>query len=94
MRSAARGRDTSIQRIQLARSQGLQIPTLEEAQASAKAYEADLKARGLGAKDEAHKGQSGQRATAKERRVKEGKKTKEEVKAEEKIKRGRKQTTS
>ncbi|USP80080.1 uncharacterized protein yc1106_07354 [Curvularia clavata] len=86
VRSAARGRQVSVQRLAQARKQGLRIPTLEEAMERMKVHTENQKAR-----SEAHSGQAGQQKTAKERRVGAGKKTKEEVKAESKIKDAKKQ---
>ncbi|XP_014558546.1 hypothetical protein COCVIDRAFT_94192 [Bipolaris victoriae FI3] len=87
VRSAARGRQVSVQRLAQARKQGYRIPTLEEAMERMKVHTANEKAR-----LEAHGGQAGQQKTAKERRVEAGKKTKEEAKAENKVKDVKKQT--
>ncbi|KAF2134381.1 nucleic acid-binding protein [Dothidotthia symphoricarpi CBS 119687] len=96
VRAAARGRETSVHRLALARKQGLQIPSLEEAERSMRAFEEEERVRreseGKGAKREKHRGQSGQMLTAKQRRAREGVKTKNEKKAEEKVKDARKQT--
>lgn len=86
VRSARRGRQTSIQRLQQAKAQGLRIPTFEEAMAGLNEFEKEQQER-----KEAHAGQAGQVKTAKARRVVAGKKTKEEVKAEEKVKSAKKQ---
>jgi small subunit ribosomal protein S17 len=96
VRSAQRGRQVSIHRLEQARKQGLQIPSLEEAMRGLRMYEADLKERGVGAgKDaEKHKGQVGQQLTAKQRRIEAGRKLKEEVKAEKKVKAAREQVAS
>ncbi|KAH8699406.1 hypothetical protein GQ44DRAFT_718158 [Phaeosphaeriaceae sp. PMI808] len=92
VRSAEKGRLTSIQRIALARKQGLPIPTLDEAMKGLRLYEKDLEIRGVGAgKEEKHKGEVGQRLTAKQRRMEQGKKAKAEGKAEGKVKNARKQ---
>lgn len=88
VRSAARGRQVSVQRLAQAKKQGLRIPTLEEAMERMKVHTENEKA----ARSEAHSGQVGQQKTAKERRLEAGKKTKEEVKAESKVKDARKQT--
>jgi small subunit ribosomal protein S17 len=87
VRCAERGRETSVQRLALAKKQGLRIPTLDEAREGMRVHTAAEKAR-----LEAHGGQAGQMKTAKERRVESGKKTKGEVKAEAKVKDVRKQT--
>ncbi|EUC42560.1 hypothetical protein COCMIDRAFT_7890 [Bipolaris oryzae ATCC 44560] len=87
VRSAARGRQVSVQRLAQARKQGYRIPTLEEAMERMKVHTENEKAR-----LEAHGGQAGQQKTAKERRVEAGKKTKEEAKAENKVKDAKKQT--
>jgi len=87
VRSAERGRQASIQRLALARKQGLTIPTLAEAMEGMRIHTEAEKARA-----EAHGGQAGQQKTAKERRLEQGKKTKAEVKAESKVKTARKQT--
>jgi small subunit ribosomal protein S17 len=95
VRSAQRGRQVSIHRLEQARKQGLEIPSLEEAMRGLRMYEEEMKERGVGAgKAEKHKGQVGQQITAKQRRMEEGKKLKAEAKAEEKLKRARKQETS
>ncbi|KAF2028745.1 nucleic acid-binding protein [Setomelanomma holmii] len=95
VRSAQKGRQVSIHRIEQARKQGLDIPSLEEAMRGLRAYEEDLKARGVGAgKGEKHKGQVGQILTAKQRRMEENRKEKVEMKAEEKVKRASEQTSS
>ncbi|KAL5114393.1 hypothetical protein ACEQ8H_007703 [Pleosporales sp. CAS-2024a] len=96
VRSAKRGRQVSIARIEQARRQGLRIPSLDEAMKGLRMYEADLKARGLGvAKEEKHKAQTGQQqATNKQQKVEQEKKTKEEAKREEKLKRARSQSTT
>ncbi|KAL6707805.1 hypothetical protein ACN47E_003705 [Coniothyrium glycines] len=89
VRSAQRGRDTSIQRLALAKKQGLAIPSLEEAMAGLKGFEKEQEER-----RESLGGQAGQVKTAKERRAEEaGRKTKAEVRAEQKVKAARKQTT-
>jgi small subunit ribosomal protein S17 len=95
VRSAQRGRQVSVHRIEMAKKQGLQIPTLAEAMEGLKLYEQDLKERGVGSgKEEKHKGNAGQHMTNKQRRMEEGKKTREEAKAEAKLKNARKQTTT
>jgi small subunit ribosomal protein S17 len=84
-----------VHRIEMAKKQGLQIPTLAEAMEGLKLYEQDLKERGVGSgKEEKHKGNAGQHMTNKQRRMEEGKKTREEAKAEAKLKNARKQTTT
>lgn len=80
----------SRQRLEVARKQGLRIPTLEEAMAGVRKTEEEMKGR-VG--KEAHKGQAGQGMTAKQRRMEQGKKTKAEVKAEEMVKEARRQTS-
>jgi small subunit ribosomal protein S17 len=95
VRASQRGRQASIHRIQEAKKQGLRIPTMEEAMAGLKAYEADLEERGVGAgKNQKHKGQAGQQTTAKQRRIEAGRKLKEEVKAAKKAKLAKEQATS
>jgi small subunit ribosomal protein S17 len=95
VRSAQRGRQVSLHRIEMAKKQGLPIPTMEEAMKGLKLYEQDLKERGVGAgKEEKHKGNAGQQMTNKQRRMEERKKTKEEEKAEAKLQKARKQTTT
>jgi small subunit ribosomal protein S17 len=96
VRSAQRGRQVSIHRLEQAKKQGLQIPSMEEAMRGLKLYEADLKERGVGAgKDaEKHKGQVGQQLTGKQRRIEAGRKLKEEAKAEKKLKAAKEQATS
>lgn len=92
VRSAQRGRLVSKQRLELARKQGIKIPTMEEAMRGLRLYEEDMRARGVGVgKEEKHKGQAGQIMTGKQRRMIEGKKAKEEKKAEEKAKRSARQ---
>jgi small subunit ribosomal protein S17 len=93
VRSAAKGRQVSVARLEQAKKQGLQIPSLEEAMRGLRMYEEDLKARGVGvSKEEKHKGQAGQQMTQKQRRMEAGKKIKAEAKAEEKLKRAKSQT--
>jgi len=96
VRSAKRGRVVSQARLEQARRQGLQIPTLEEAMRGLKMYEEEMRERGVGQgkKDEKHTGQVGQQMTQKQRRMEAGKKLKEEKKAEEKLNRARTQTES
>jgi small subunit ribosomal protein S17 len=95
VRSAQKGRQVSVARIEQARKQGHRIPTLEEAMRGLKAYEEEMKERGVGqGKEEKHKGQVGQQVTAKQRRVEAGKKTREEVKSEEKVRSARRQSTT
>jgi small subunit ribosomal protein S17 len=94
VRSAQKGKVASIQRINEARKQGLAIPTMEEAMRGLRAYEADLKARGVGSgKEEKHKGEVGQELTAKQRRMESNKKEKEDRKAEEKLQKAKEQTS-
>jgi small subunit ribosomal protein S17 len=90
VRSAEKGRAVSRQRLEVARKQGLRIPTLEEAMAGARTTEEEMRGR---VRKEAHKGQAGQGMTAKQRRTEQGKKTKAEVKAEEMAKEARRQTS-
>lgn len=87
VRSAERGRDTSIQRLAQAKKQGLRIPSLEEAMEGLRTFEENERVR-----IEAHGGQKGQAKAAHEKRLAQGKKTKAEVKAEEKAKAAKKQT--
>lgn len=87
VRAAARGRETSVQRLNQAKKQGLKIPSLDEARERMRIHTEAEKAR-----LEAHGGQAGQMKTAKERRLEQGRKTKREVKAENKVKEARKQT--
>lgn len=95
VRSAQRGRQVSVSRIEMAKRQGLQIPALEEAMKGLKMYEVEMKERGVGSgKEEKHKGQAGQQMSKKQRRMEEGKKTRQEARAEEKVKSTRKQTTT
>jgi small subunit ribosomal protein S17 len=95
VRSAQKGRQVSIQRIEQARRQGLRIPSLEEAMRGLKAYEADLRERGVGAgKNGKDKSQAGQQTTAKQRRIEAGRKLKEEAKAAKKAKLATEQATS
>jgi small subunit ribosomal protein S17 len=91
VRSAARGRKTSVQRLLHAEKQGYTIPTLEEAQAKLKAHELEQVGREKDGK-QAHKGQIGQLATARQMRVKAGVKSKADKSAEEKLKSARQQT--
>lgn len=91
MRSAQKGRQVSIQRLQMARKQGLHVPTLEEAMRGIRETEEKLKTQGVTGAKEAHKGQSGQRVTNKQRREEAKRKTKEEGVAEGKIKSARRQ---
>ncbi|KAH7081854.1 hypothetical protein BKA63DRAFT_504782 [Paraphoma chrysanthemicola] len=94
VRSAQKGKVASIQRINDARKQGLAIPTMEEAMRGLRAYEADLKAGGVGSgKEEKHKGEVGQELTAKQRRMESNKKEKEDRKAEEKLQKAKEQTS-
>lgn len=92
VRSAERGRQTSVQRLTLAKKQGLEIPTLEEAMAGLRVHTEKEKRIAEAAGKEAHKGQAGQAKTAKERSIAQGKKTKQEAKAEHKVKDARTQT--
>jgi small subunit ribosomal protein S17 len=96
VRSAEKGRQVSVQRLEQARKQGLEIPSLEEAMRGLRTYEEELRERGVGVgrNAEKHKGQVGQQLTAKQRRMEAGKKLKEEAKAEEKVKSARRQTSS
>jgi small subunit ribosomal protein S17 len=90
VRSAEKGRQVSVARLEAARKQGLQIPSLEEAMQGLRTYEADLRARGVGAgTEEKHKGQVGQQLTVKQRRVEASKKTRADAKAEEKLQRAK-----
>jgi small subunit ribosomal protein S17 len=88
VRSAAKGRQTSLQRLAEARRQKLQIPSLEEAMANVRIAEQDDK----GGKGDAQKGRAGLAETRKERRIEAGRERKEEKKAEAKVKRERAQT--
>ncbi|KAF2445874.1 nucleic acid-binding protein [Karstenula rhodostoma CBS 690.94] len=88
VRSAAKGRQTSLQRLAEARRQKLQIPSLEEAMANVRIAEQQEKA----GKNEAHKGHTGQAETRKERRIEAGRERKQEKKAEAQVKRARAQT--
>ncbi|KAJ4375242.1 hypothetical protein N0V83_002328 [Neocucurbitaria cava] len=92
VRSAERGRQTSVQRLTLAKKQGLEIPTLEEAMAGLRVHTEKEKRIAEAVGKEAHKGQAGQAKTAKERSIAQGKKTKQEAKAEHKVKDARTQT--
>ncbi|KAH7363742.1 hypothetical protein BKA66DRAFT_499149 [Pyrenochaeta sp. MPI-SDFR-AT-0127] len=87
VRSAEKGRDVSVRRLAIAKKQGLQIPTLEEAMEGLRVHEEVEKGR-----KEAHRGQGGQAKTAKERRLEQGKKTKAEASAESEVKEARTQT--
>ena len=92
VRAAERGRQTSVQRLTQAKKQGLQVPTLEEAMEGLRVHTENEMRIAEGAGKEAHKGQSGQAKTAKERSIAQGKKAKAEVKAENRLKEARRQT--
>lgn len=83
VRSAAKGRQTSLQRLAEARRQKLQIPSLEEAMAKLRISEQEM-----AGKNGAQKGQE----TRKERRAEAGRERKEEAKAQAKMKREMAQT--
>ncbi|KAF1942440.1 nucleic acid-binding protein [Clathrospora elynae] len=83
VRSAERGRQTSLQRLAAAKRQGLRIPTLEEAREGMRVH-AEAEKRRLESL-----GGSGQVKTAREKRGEKGGKTKE---AEKKVKEARTQT--
>ncbi|KAF2012246.1 nucleic acid-binding protein [Aaosphaeria arxii CBS 175.79] len=87
VRSAQKGRVTSIRRIKEARQAGFEIPDLETAMRNVKLGEADA----VKEADEAHKGQAGQIITSKERRRQAREKTKDERRAEEKLKKSKTQ---
>ncbi|KAF1848265.1 nucleic acid-binding protein [Cucurbitaria berberidis CBS 394.84] len=76
VRSAERGRQTSVQRLTQAKKHGLEIPTLEEAMNGLRVHTENEKRLAEGA----GKGQSGQARTTKERSIAQGKKAKAEVK--------------
>ncbi|KAJ4346573.1 uncharacterized protein N0V89_010504 [Didymosphaeria variabile] len=90
VRSAANGRQTSLQRLAEARRQKLQIPSLDEAMANVRI--AEKEGAGKEGRSEAHKGHTGQAETKKERRVEAGRETPAEKKAEAKVKKARVQT--
>lgn len=95
VRSAAKGRLVSRQRLEQARLQGLKIPTLEEALQGLRLYEEDLRSRGIGlSNEEKNKGQEGHQMTRKQRKMEDGKRLKEEKRAEEKLKKAKPQTES
>ena len=77
VRSAAKGRQTSLQRLAEARRQKIQIPSLEEAMANVRIAEQEEVA-----KAEARTGQTGLAETRKERRIQAGRARKEWEKAE------------
>lgn len=94
VRAAARGRQVSIQRLAVARKQGLVIPSLEEAQSRAKAFEEEVRARregeGKAAMREKSRGAGGVGKSG--RAGESGGKTKEEKKSENKLREARRQT--
>jgi small subunit ribosomal protein S17 len=92
VRSAGRGRQTSVQRLLHAEKRGFKIPTLEEAQAKLKAHEELARVQREKDGKQAHKGQAGQLATGRQRKVQGGVKSKADKQAEEKVKIARKQT--
>lgn len=93
VRSAAKGRQTSLQRLAEARRQKLKIPSLEEAMANVKiTEEVEEVGKGKGGRAEAHDGQTGQAETKKNRRIEAGRETVEEKKADQEVKRARSQT--
>lgn len=73
VRSAAKGRQTSLQRLAEARRQKLQIPSLEEAMANVRIAEEEKQNK---TKGEANKGQTEQTETRKERRIQAGRERK------------------
>lgn len=92
VRSAAKGRVASKDRLKEARRQGYELPTLEEAMKNVKVQdqvEGELRSSDAA---EAHKGQSGQIASNKARRVQKGIKTKEEQQTENEVKEARVQS--
>ncbi|PSN64500.1 nucleic acid-binding protein [Corynespora cassiicola Philippines] len=92
VRSAAKGRIASKDRLKEARRQGYELPTLEEAMKNVKVQdqvEGELRSSDAA---EAHKGQSGQIASNKARRVQKGIKTKEEQQTENEVKEARVQS--
>lgn len=92
VRSADRGRQTSIARLSQARRQGYEIPSLEEAMANLKVSEQEeMRGRQEG-RAEKHRGQAGQIVSNKERRVEKGRETKEEKLAGETVKEAMVQT--
>lgn len=86
--------------MKLARSIGFKIPSLEDAMANVRLAEEEERIRRestkggkkVGARGEKHGGHAGQVATAKERRLEQGKDTKGEKAAGEKVKDARTQT--
>ncbi|KAF2244710.1 nucleic acid-binding protein [Trematosphaeria pertusa] len=92
VRSAERGRRTSIERLAQARKQGYKIPSLSEAMANVRIAEEEERMGREGGRKERHGGQAGQILTAKERRVERGRETKEERGAEKKVREASVQT--
>ncbi|KAF2272128.1 nucleic acid-binding protein [Westerdykella ornata] len=91
VRSKERGRLTSIWRLKEARRAGYKIPDLETAMRNVKLEQEVEETEGEGNK-EAHKGQVGQMATAKQRNRARGEKAKEEALAQEEVKQAKNQT--
>lgn len=87
VRSAERGRQTSVQRLALAKRQGLTIPSMAEALQGTKAFEEAERER-----IEASGGKRGQGKTTKERSVEKGKQKQAVVQAGKKAKEAKRQT--
>lgn len=93
VRSAANGRQVSLQRLAEARRRKIEIPSLEEAMANVRiAEQEETGGKGRKGRAEKHKGQTGQIQTNKERRAEKGKETSEEKVAGEQVKEARTQT--
>ncbi|KAF3045083.1 hypothetical protein E8E12_008144 [Didymella heteroderae] len=91
VRAAERGRAASLQRLALAKKQGVRIPTLEEAVEKLRLHEEIEKTRAASASKEAHSGQGGQRETKRERRKAEKIKSRAERHAAERAEAAKKQ---
>lgn len=95
VRSAAKNRIASAQRLSRARKLGYKIPSLEEAMANVSLSDAGQQAEKASPKAtrrEKHAGQAGQVVAAKERRKELGRGTKAEKRAAEKVKSAETQT--
>lgn len=91
VRAAERGRAASVQRLALAKKQGVRIPTLEEAVEKLRVHEEIEKTRAASSAKEAHPGQGGQRETKRERRKAEKIKSRAERHAAERAEAAKKQ---
>lgn len=91
VRAAERGRQASVQRLALAKKQGVRVPTLEEAMEKMRVHQEIEKTRAASKSKEAHAGQGGQRETKRERRKAEKIKSRAERHAAERAESAKKQ---